>query len=91
MGSTGGRVLGLPTKHKIEKTARCRCAEVIRRKIAKAEPRLGLSTKKEGLSVQRKYGETDPKSHLAEQVAAANGYGCHASCCAGDHASRSRG
>jgi hypothetical protein len=28
---------------------------------------------------------------LAEQVAAANGYGCHASCCAGDHASRSRG
>jgi hypothetical protein len=27
----------------------------------------------------------------AEQVAAANGYGCHASCCAGDHASRSRG
>jgi hypothetical protein len=27
----------------------------------------------------------------AEQVAAANGYGRHASCCAGDHASRSRG
>jgi hypothetical protein len=91
MGSTRGRVLGLPTRHKIEKTARCRCAEVIRRRLVEAEPSLGLSTKKGGPSVRRKYGETDPKSHLAEQVAAANAHGRHASCCAGDHARRGRG
>jgi hypothetical protein len=29
--------------------------------------------------------------HTTEPVAAANGYGRHASCCAGDHARRSRG
>jgi hypothetical protein len=75
MGSTRRPVLDLPAKHKIEKTARCRCAEVIRRKIVKAEPSLRLSTKKGGLSVQRKYGETDPKAHLAEQVARANADG----------------
>jgi hypothetical protein len=91
MGSTRGRVLGLPAKYKIEKTARWRCTEVIRRRIVKAEPSLGLSTKNGGPSVRRKYGETDPKAHLAEQVAAANAHGRHASCCAGDRARRWRG
>jgi hypothetical protein len=57
----------------------------------KAEPSLGLSTKKGDPSVQRKYGETEPQSHLAEQVAAANAHGRHASCCAGDRARRERG
>jgi hypothetical protein len=75
MGSTRGQVLGLPKKQKIEKTAQCRCAEVIRRRIAKARSSLGLSVKKGPSSVRRNDGETDPKAHLAEQVAGANAHG----------------
>jgi hypothetical protein len=61
MGRTRGRVLGLPTKHKIEKTARCRCAEAIRRKIVEAEPSLGLSAKKGVPSVRRNMARRTPK------------------------------
>jgi hypothetical protein len=53
MGSTRGQVFGLPKKQKIEKTARSRCAEFIRKRNSETEPSLGLSVNNGGPSVQR--------------------------------------
>jgi hypothetical protein len=61
MGPTRGQVLGLPKKQKIEKTDRCRCAEVIRRRIVKARSSLGLSAKKGVPSVRRNMARRTPK------------------------------
>jgi hypothetical protein len=42
IGSTRGQVLGLPTKQKIEKTARSRCAEFIRKRDSEDEAESGI-------------------------------------------------
>jgi hypothetical protein len=71
----GDRFLDCQRNRRSERLPEAGVPRLSGRKILKAEPSLGLSVKKGDPSVQRKHGETDPKAHLAEQVAGANAHG----------------